>query len=114
MKIFAAVVCLTGLTGASQVGSPMEPTLQAAECIVALRAEQDRSRASEDAKRYFDRRVREISNPQMRQIVMDAAEDAIRTNTNRREIASTCLLLYQVQKLQEDRAVSPAPGASPQ
>jgi len=114
IRIVAAAACLIGLTGAAQEASPMEPTIQAAECLAALKYEGDQTQMAEDAKRFFDRRLSDIRNEELRELLTISAEEAVLRNSNRREIASTCVLLYQVLKLQEERAANPAPRASPE
>ena len=95
---------LFGLGGAHQVARPADPNQQDAECLVALIAEQPRDPLAIAAKQYFQRRVEQIQDAELRELMMISAEEVILTNRNRREIASTCVLLYEVMKAQEDQA----------
>jgi hypothetical protein len=79
----------------------MDPAQRDTQCLVALRAEPSLGRLQEEAADYFDERVSGITDPELRELLIISAEEAILPNTNRREIASTCLLLYQVLSLQE-------------
>jgi hypothetical protein len=47
-------------------------------------------------------------DPELVELLMIQAEEAIKPNRNRRPIAETCLLLYYVMKLQDRAREAPA------
>jgi hypothetical protein len=53
--------------------------------------------------RRFGRRIAAIEDAELAEFLMISAKEAILTNRNRREIALTCVQLYQVMALQEGR-----------
>jgi hypothetical protein len=82
----------------------MDPAVRDTQCLVALQAERPTAELGERATQFFDKRVGSIPDPELRELLMISADEAISTNTNRAKIAANCELLYQVLKLQEDRA----------
>ena len=101
--ISLAFMLSAAVVNATPSMSTMEPEQRDSQCLVALRAENGLGSLHEAAKAYFEQRVGKISDPELRELLVLSAEEAILPNTNRREIASTCLLLYQVLLLQEKR-----------
>lgn len=106
MSLFAFSL-MAAAVNASPSMSAMDPAQRDSGCAVALRAEHDLGPLHEKARDYFDTRVSRIPDPELRELLMLSAEEAILTNTNRREIASTCVLLYQVLALQETKGPAP-------
>jgi hypothetical protein len=81
----------------------VSPEQRDAQCLIALNAEKRLGPLQKVASAYFGIRVSRISDPELREFITISAEEAILPNSNRREIASTCLLLYQVLVMQEQR-----------
>jgi hypothetical protein len=107
---FLAFALAAATVNASPSMPEMEPERRDSYCLVALRAEPDLGSLHKPATAYFDARVGKISDPELRELLMISAEEEVMPNTNRREMASTCLLLYQVLLLQEKAARKPSGG----
>ena len=101
--ILLAFMLSAATVNATPSMAAMEPEQRDSQCLVALRAETGLGSLHEPAKTYFEQRVEKISDPELRELLVISAEEAVLPNTNRREMASTCLLLYQVLLLQEKR-----------
>lgn len=101
LTLIAAVV------NASPSMAGTDPVQRDSHCLVALRAEPKPNTLHVDASRYFEKRILKIEDPELRELLMLSAEEAILPNSNRREIASICESLYQVLAMQEKQAAEP-------
>ena len=99
--------------GSGMPAETVKPAQRDAQCLAALRHEAAGA-LDDEATAYFKERVSKERDPEVAELLMLSANEAILTNANRREIAFTCVLLYQVLSLQE-RTADPdgGPGASP-
>lgn len=86
----------------------VSPAQRDAQCSVAINAERKLGPLQKAASAYFDDHVARISDPELREFITISAEESILPNSNRREIASTCVLLYQVLVMQEQKQGKPA------
>jgi len=98
----------------SPATAPIDPNQRNADCLVALGSDESPEPMTIAAKSYFEGRVNSIEDAELRQSVMISAEEAVRPNRNRAEIASTCVLLHQVLKLQGERLQPAEPAISPE
>ena len=88
----------------------MEPAQRDSQCMVAVRAEPNLGELAKPAATYFEARLNAAHDPELVELLTISAEEGILPNANRREIASTCLLLYQVLKLQDKPGRPPKGG----
>ena len=96
-----ALAMLAAPVNASPSMPAVSPEQRDAQCLIALNAEKRLGPLQDVAAAYFGNRVGRISDPELKEFITIAAQEAILPNRNRREIASTCLLLHQVLVLQE-------------
>lgn len=96
LVVFALVAAAFDASSAGMDSSQRDP-----QCFVALKSEPDLGPMHKQARDYFDKRVQGIGDPELRELLVLLAEQAILRNTNRRKIAATCVLLYQVLSLQD-------------
>lgn len=82
----------------------MDPAQRDAQCLVAIRAEPDLGEMATTAAAYFERHLNAGRDPELVELLMISAEEVIKPNTNRRAIAETCVILYQVLALQDKAA----------
>jgi hypothetical protein len=99
-----ALTMIAATVNASPSMAGMDPLQRDAQCLVALRAEPRADTHRAAAVSYFENRIRKIEDPELRELLVISAEEAILSNTNRSEIAETCDLLHQVLAMQEKQA----------
>lgn len=79
----------------------MDPAQRDSQCLVAIKAELGLGPLTAPASDYFEQGLNAGRDPELVELLTITAEEAILPNTDRRAIAETCLMLYQVLRLQE-------------
>lgn len=79
----------------------MDPAQRDSQCLVAIAAERNLGPLAAPARDCFEKGLKAGRDPALVELPMISAEEAILPNRNRRAIAETCLVLYQVLRLQE-------------
>jgi hypothetical protein len=80
----------------------MDPAQRDSRCLVAIEAERGLGPLAAPARDYFEQGLKAGRDPELVELLIISAEEAIKPNTNRRAIAETCLVLYQVLRLQDE------------
>ena len=78
----------------------MDPAQRDSQCLVAIEAERALGPLAAPARDYFEQGLKAGRDPELVELLIISAEETILPNTNRRAIAETCLVLYQVLRLQ--------------
>lgn len=69
--------------------------------LVALAAERGLGPMAAPARDYFEQGLKAGRDPELVELLIISAEETILPNATRRAIAETCLVLYQVLRLQD-------------
>lgn len=107
-----ALILSAGAVTTPQSMLNLDPPQRDAHCLVALLAEREPGPLHQAATDHFDARVRQIADPELRELIVISAEESIVSNAQRREIASTCLGFYQVLTTRQKHDTEPSGGAS--
>lgn len=87
----------------------MDPAQRDSQCLVAIAAERALGPLAAPARDYFEQSVNAGRDPELVELLIISAEEAIVPNTNRRAIAETCVVLYQVLS-EQDKARKASAG----
>lgn len=80
----------------------MDPAQRDSQCLVAIDAERNLGPLAAPARDYFEKGLKAGRDPELVELLMISAEEAIKPNGNRRAIAETCVVLYQVLRLRDE------------
>jgi hypothetical protein len=98
------MLALALLTAAAVNAAPsmaMDPAQRDSQCLVAIEAERGLGPLAAPARDYFEQGLKAGRDPELVELLTIQAEETILPNRNRRPIAETCLVLYQVLRLQD-------------
>lgn len=79
----------------------MDSAQRDSQCLVALGAERNLGPLAAPARDYFEQGLKAGRDAELVELLTISAEEAILPNRNRRAIAETCVVLFQVLRLRD-------------